>query len=386
MAYQPLREEIGTIISFLCKRGPRTFRRRDGEWDSFEITDDPREAILLASLVPDAFFLKKSTDGGRPIDAFGIRLPIDFGGVWGADLRAAYPEVFEGSTKVVKFVQHWAPMWDVDDRTLQRRRGSRLGELELYLQESGIQPGDCLFVPYKEYRGRLQLGELVYHYLSGLIFKEAGYLVCNEYPLSGYSGERPDVCAFKTPEIGSLLFGLRRRGVVWAGAFLEELQLFSAFGRQGSKAPRPDAFPLGTEAEGVAVEVERAPSQRRGRSQLLGYLAGTQGLFDEGYLAGPAFERSEATITFSDDGELIFARPKPAYGTSALLPHQAERRKRQLDDLRATAMIQLSKNLPVGMIVSLCESDGSLVGSYQDLLALIASIDSGALIDAITRR
>lgn len=123
-------------------------------------------------------------------------------------------------------------MWESSESAERRGRRKKLREMSQWLKDSGVEVGDCLFVPYKEYRSGPQVGELFYHYLCGLIFKEMGYLVANEYVLSEYGGERPDLCAFKTMEIERVLAELRKRGVIWAGAFMEELQLFNFFGKQ----------------------------------------------------------------------------------------------------------------------------------------------------------
>ncbi len=187
------------------------------EWNSFEILD-PREAILLASLVPDSFFLKRSDD--QTTDAYNIKLPLDFGDVWAADHLTVYPEVFEGDKKMVTFVKYWVPMWECDPGNVVRKKKERLRELDLFVRESGLEPADCLFVPYKEYRSGMQLGELLYHYVFGTIFKEMGYLVCNEFALAQYSGEKPDFCAFKTERIANALSQLRGEGVILGGSFL----------------------------------------------------------------------------------------------------------------------------------------------------------------------
>ena len=263
-----------------------------------------------------------------------------------------------------------------------------LRELDAYLRAERMEPGDCLFVPYKEYRSGLQVGELVYHYLAGLVFKEMGYLVCNEFPVAEYDKAktpRPDLSAFRTPEVEGILVEARRRGVIWAGAFVEEFQLFGVFGRQRYKPRPPDAFEPLTDAQGVAIEVERTESQRRGVSQLRGYLLATMGLFDEGYLAGPSLDLLEGTMAFSGNGELRFRRSAPAYRFDPLPEHLKAKRRAQLESIQATMIVQAFKNLPLPRIVSLCSATYE-ASSYQALLGAMYSTDFATVLDAVERR
>ncbi|MGH9919031.1 MAG: hypothetical protein ACRD6W_09210 [Nitrososphaerales archaeon] len=207
MPDEVLRKEVASIISFLCKQDRLTFKTKSGEWDSFEIVDDPREAVLMASLIPNAFFLKK----GRPDDEDSwdlvhAKLPYDFAGEWAADLKAEYPQIFEGSSKIARFVPYWVPTFELGERAIQARKAKLFTEISQQVEESGAPIGDFLFIPYYEYRGGFQLGEEIYHYLVGRLLKGWGYLVCNEYVISEYDPKkapRPDICAFKTKEIST---------------------------------------------------------------------------------------------------------------------------------------------------------------------------------------
>ncbi|MGA2666183.1 MAG: hypothetical protein ABSF83_14685, partial [Nitrososphaerales archaeon] len=289
----------------------------------------------------------------------------------------------------MKFVPYWIPMFDLGKTALLNRKRVALDGMSRFLKDSGLRPSDCLFVPYYEYRSGFELGEEIYHYITGLVFKEMGYLVLNEYVISEYDPEkapRPDVCAFKTKEIEEMLSELRSRGVIRAGAFLEELQLFNFFGKQLYKARPVDVFEPLTSAEAVVVEVERTEFQRRGASQVQGYVLGNQGLFDEGYVSGPFMQPSPGTITLSEDGALAFRRPEPAYQPASLPERLEVRRRKELGNLRDLLVIQLFKNLPIRDIVSLCETDEASLSSYQDLLAAMVTIDPRVLMDAVREK
>ncbi|MGH9919030.1 MAG: hypothetical protein ACRD6W_09205 [Nitrososphaerales archaeon] len=142
-----------------------------------------------------------------------------------------------------------------------------------------------------------------------------------------------------------------------------------------------EAFEPKTTAESVVVEVERTENQRKGRSQLQEYLMGTTGLFDEGYVAGPFFERAAGTITFSGDGDLLFDASETAHRPEPLAGHPAEKKK-ELDEVRALILVQLFKNLPMKTIVSKCEEEHE-VRSYRDLLASMVSTDPSSLMGAV---
>lgn len=381
-----LREEIDVAISFLCERDHRIFRRL-GEWDTVEILD-PREAVILASLVPDSFFLRRIQDGSELLEPFHVQLSLAFADDWVTDLQAKYHEIFGRRKKIVKFVEHWDRMWETDPANSRRRKRKTLGELDQYLKDCDLEPGECLFVPYKEYRSGFQLGELVYHYLLGCLFREKGYLVLTEYPLSEYHSRktpRPDICAFKTSEIENILTQLRNRGIIGGGAFLQELQLFTLFGKQRYKARRQDSLELSTEAEAVVVEIERRQNQVKGRSQLEMYLLQTQGLFDEGYLAGPFLERTKGTITLSSQGRVIFEEADPAFRPDPLPNHLMDARRRQLEKVRADGLIQLFKNLPLRRIVEICERQypERELESYEGLLDSMISSDLEQLLDTV---
>src|ERR1700733_5158553 len=102
-----LEEEIAAVIKFLAKVDPPVFKPIT--WDSMEVSD-PREVLLLASLVPTSFFMKKNKDGNA--EPFRVRLPTEFSEVWARDLEAEFEGIFSSRrSKIVRFVQHWVPMW-----------------------------------------------------------------------------------------------------------------------------------------------------------------------------------------------------------------------------------------------------------------------------------
>ncbi len=391
MVGEALRAEIESVVSFLCKRDPRTFKQRPSEWDSFEIIDDPREAILLASLVPDSFFLTGENSRTNPSNIFSVKLGLNLAEQWASDVQAQHPEIFEGSRRVVKFFPFWIPTYDLGESAQRKRKDRTLEEARSFVHDSDLDVSQCLFLPYYEYRGRdqsgsdiYQLGEGIYHYLVGLLLKEWGYLVCNEYVLTefGKKSPIPDIIAFKTEELDRMLSKLRERGIIWSGAFLEELQLFGCFGKQRYKAKSSDSFKPRTEAEGVLVEIERTEQQRKGRIQVQGYLTETMGLFDEAYLGGPSLELIPGTITFSKEGELRFESPEPAHRPLQTSEHLEERKKRQLEDVREILLIQIFKNLPFHRILSICEGDNE-VQTYQGLLSSMMSTDLESVLSAL---
>lgn len=386
MLSEGLKQEVETVISFLCKRDSRTFKRGPSEWDSFEIVDDPREAILMASLVPDSFFLSEENDSAESPSIFSVKLGLNFAEQWASDVLAQHPRIFEGNRRVVKFVPFWIPMYDLGESARQKRRTRALQEAQSFVHEYGFDVSECLFLPYYEYRSQnniYQLGEGIYHYLAGLIFKEWGYLVCNEYILTEFGGRspRPDIVAFKTKEFDYMLSRLRKRGIIWSGAFLEELQLFNCFGKQKYKARSFDSFESRTKTDGVIVEIERTEQQRRGRAQLQSYMAQTSGLFDEAYLGGPHFELVPGTITFSREGELRFESTEPEHHPLPLSEYIEARSQRQLNVIRETLLTQLFKNLPFRRILSTCEEDE--VQSYQGLMNSMITTDLESVLDAL---
>jgi hypothetical protein len=106
-----------------------------------------------------------------------------------------------------------------------------------------------LFVPYIWYVHGYQMGESLYHYLAGVIFRDMCFLVYDEYCPSIVSarGIRTDVSAFKSEELDKILSSLRAKGIISSGAFQDELQMFSIFGKQKFKArslESPQSRPL----------------------------------------------------------------------------------------------------------------------------------------------
>lgn len=371
-------DEIQAISSFLCDRHPEIFRKESEE--SLGVAD-PREAIVLASNVRDSFFLRPSEAKG--FEAFGVDLDREFSSPWALDYQREYPEAFEGK-KAVRFFPHWVPMAGYSGKGAEyrtrRREKEMLDHLGKELKEEGMEPPDVLFVPYYWYsKGGRRFGEQVYHYLSGLVFREMGYLVFDEYSptfVTG-TGRTPDVSAFRTPEVVELLAALRAKGIIASGAFQQELQLFSIFGKRPSHVANA-SLDL-TDAESVAIEVKRSESEK-GWLDLAQYLGEAYGFYDEGYLAAPLVQ-GEGVLSFDREGRLVFGRDTARHHADPLSEPWAEKRGRQMLDVRGNAMLQLLKNLPLSRILS--TSGGEGLRTYIELSASWEGLDAGVVIDAL---
>lgn len=381
--------EISSVSSFLTNLDSRLFQKTTA-LNELQVLD-PREVVLIASLVPDSFFLRDQTEGvslnGRKtgtddpyaVEAFEIKLPLGFSSYpWIGDLQASYPSVFSGEKKIIKFIQNSRPTYAEDNPYYRKKSIHALQELAEDLQIRGISLADCLFIPYTEYRDGVQLGENFYHYLVGLIFRELGYLVCDEFVLSEYPGKapRPDICAFKSPRISEMLRELLNKEVVSGGAFLQELQMLGVFQKQRMKPRKPIEV---TEAESVIVEIERKSQQRKGLSQVLDYIASTMGLFEEGFVAGPFMEMLEGTITFDSQGEIRYSK-----GLRSIVPQvetpfasslRDSRKREQLEQIERVMRFELAKIMPLEKTVRTCINRRGDVATYGDLESAISSLD-----------
>lgn len=356
-------DEIQVIIEFLCRRYPHIFKRISN--DSLEISD-PREAIVFASNVEDSFFLRDVDDGS--VEDYHVKLPREFNTVWASDLREEYPAIFEGK-KIIKFFAYWIPVAGYTGKgaeyRFRKRHEKMLKYLRISVKEMGRELSDVLLVPYYWYsKGGYQFSEKIYHYLIGSVFRDMGYLVYDEYVPWLVSGKvsTPDLSAFKTPQIEDVMTLLRRKGIISNGAFQQELQLYTIFGKitPSSAMPKTEL----TDAKSIVIEVERSEQVRRGSLQLANYMADAYGFYDEGYLAGPFIE-GEGVISFGENGELIFIRPKPRQ--VSLTEYWRERKRLQMEDVKRYLMIQLLKNLSLEQILSLCENKRT-VWSYMHFI------------------
>ena len=129
----------------------------------------------------------------------------------------------------------------------------------------------------------------------------------------------------------------------------------------------------------VAIEVKRSQSQM-GWLDLAQYLGEAYGFYDEGYLAAPLIQ-GEGVLSFDREGRLVFGRDTAKHYAVPLPEHWAEKRKRQMLDVRGTAMLQLLKNLPLSRILT--ASGGEDLATYLDLSASWEGLDAGVVIDAL---
>jgi len=373
-------DELHAITALLCSRYPTVFKRLSS--DMLEISD-PREAILLAAIVQDSFFLKPEL--GKTKD-YEIHLGREFATRWATDFKEDYPALFEGK-KVVKFFPHWYPVAGYTGKGAEYRATKRLKkmieDLEKKVREEGKEISDVLFVPYWYYTRGRQFSEQVYHYLAGLVFRDMGYFVCNEYTPSIVSGtgDTPDLPAFKTEEISGMMNALKSKGMVANGAFEQELQLYAIFGRTNpSKLHKMDEV---TTAESIVVEAKRSESQyliEEGFAQLRRYMANAYGFYDEAYLVAP-FINGSGVISFGYDGELVFEKYKPSNDRTVLSDYWEVKWRAQMLDVRASLILQLLKNLPLSQIVDVC--GGEQIRNYSDLQGAWVSLEIEPVIDAL---
>jgi len=371
-----INDEIGAITAFLCNRDPVNFRKLSGV--SVEIAG-PREAILLASVVRDSFFLVEDEKGD--LSERHVELRREFASKWALDVQNEHPALFRGS-KVVKFFPYWVPNAGYSGSGADYRTNRRLEEMRRSLKGEvegmGKELSDVLFVPYIGYSAEAgyQFTELIYHYIAGLVFKDLGYLVLDEYAPSLMTGRgrTPDLSAFRSPELAEAMNLLRAKGVISsAGAFGQELQFCSVFGRPApSQAQRPRG--VTDDAENVVVEVKRSENQylvNTGSLQLRQYMAEAYGFYDEGFVAGP-FLKGQGVVSLDLRGNLVLERSPPST-SAAMTDFWAERREQQMDDVRDTLKLQLLKNLPLSAIIEACEGNES-ARTYAQLQGAIGRL------------
>jgi hypothetical protein len=384
-----MKEELGALFAYLKKRDPQGFKQLGD--DSFEISE-PREAWLIASNTWDSFFLNEISGN---LNTFTLTMNPAFHGTWARDYFGNHAGLASGK-KIVKFFPYWITMAGYSGRDAlyrtRRAREKRLAELWTWMKEEKIEPCSCLFIPYHHYNLGDQVGESFYHYIAGRIFKDMGYVVCNEYApfLVTETMRTPDLSAFRSAEIEVLLSLLRKKGIISSGAFMEELEMYCVFGEQSFKAGEPGSLqskPL-TDVESALIEVKRGETAfnlKRGRDQVRDYLIEAYGLYEEGYLMASMLEEEDllpGEISISQDGGVLFSRAERA--KSEFTTYWNERKKRQLGSVIDDMLLQLRKNCPVGKTVSACERfrDGD-IQSYDSLLNSIRAIDPESTIEDV---
>ncbi len=339
--------------------------------DSIEVRE-PREAILLASVMRESFFIVEDEKGNLVECHMDLRR--EFESKWALDLQNEHPALFHGS-KMVKFFPHWVPEAGYSGEGVEYKTRKKLEDMHRSLkgevERMGKELKDILFVPYFSYgkEAAHQFGESMYHYIAGLVFKDMGYLVLDEYApsLVTGTGRTPDLSAFRTAELAEAMTMLRRKGVISsAGAFGQELQLCSVFGRQ-ARSQVVGLSSTTTDAESVAIEVKRSESQyliNKGSAQLKEYLAEAYAFYDEGFLAGPFLE-GPGVVSIDRKGRLDFERGSPST-SAAVTDTWTEQRELQMKDVRATVKIQLMKNLPLSRMIEV-GGGKEMVRTYEEL-------------------
>jgi hypothetical protein len=294
---------------------------------------------------------------------------------------------------VVKFFPHWVPVAGYSGKGVEYRTSKRMDEMHRSLkgevEQMGKELSDVLFVPYFGYSGEAgyQFGESMYHYIAGLVFKDRGYLVLDEYAPSLVTGTNrtPDLSAFRSAELAEALSTLRRQSIISsAGAFAQELQLYSIFGRHdGSQAPGPSGTI--TDVEDIVVEVKRSESQYMvdaGSMQLRQYMAEAYGFYDEGFVAGPFLE-GPGVVSLNLKGGLVFERSPPITSV-AVTDFWTEKRRLQMEDVRATMKLQLLKNLRLSEAIEVCGGKDS-ARTYEELLQMLCELGIQDAIGALDR-
>jgi hypothetical protein len=383
-----IKDEVEAVTAFLCDRDPTNFRSISEK--TMEIRE-PREAVLLASVVRDSFFLSEDEHTGR-LSEYRCDLRRELASKWALDLQSEYPALFRGS-KVVRFFPHWVPIVGYSGKGADYRTSKRMeemhGSLKGEVEKMGKELSDVLFVPYFGYGGEAgyQFSESMYHYIAGLVFKDMGYLVLDEYPPSLVTGtsRTPDLSVFRSAELAEALSLLGSRGAISsAGAFGQELQLYSIFGRQDrSQALGPSGTTI--DAENIAVEVKRSESQYLvgvGSMQLRQYMAEAYGFYDEGFVAGPFLE-GPGVVSLNRKGGLVLERGPPS-ASVAVTDFWAERRRLQMEDVRATMKLQLLKNLHLSEAIEVCGGKDS-VRTYEELLQMSCELGIQDTIGALDR-
>jgi hypothetical protein len=251
------------------------------------------------------------------------------------------------------------------------------------LKEEGQDPADVLFVPHYYYsKGGHQFSEGIYHYLAGAVFRDMGFLVYDEYMPTYVTGKaaRPDLSAFRSREIVGLLDGLRSRGLITAGAFAQELQVYGLFGRQKSEVGPPPEAP--TDAEIVAVEAKRGKEQHiisKGGHQLDEYLSQAFGLYEEGYLTAP-FVTGTGVVSFDESGGLVFVKDDQSHRTGALSDYWKDKRELQMRDVWMNAWVELAKNFNLQETLSMSGKD---VPTYLGFLRAWEKADVEAVLEGL---
>jgi len=344
--------------------------------------------MLMASVATDAFFLRR--ERGKEAEAYHLALGRNFESKWAEDVENDYQGLFENKRgKVVKFFRHWVPEAGYSGRGAGNRTSAReeemLQSLSLEVENNmDLDLADVLFVPYHWYaKGGLQFGEPFYHFVAGLILRDAGYLILDEYTPSLITGtaRTPDLSAFRTPELVDVMKRLRAAGVISSGAFAQELQLRNVLGSPDEVTTPRQAE--STDAEIIAVEVKRNESQymvKRGSEQLRDYLLSAYGFYDEGYLSGPSIT-GPGTISIGDDGSVRVERPSPST-SAAITDFWRERKSRQLLDVRVNVMLQILKCFGLSEMVEVCGGKGS-VRTYDDLVRVVSRLDVGDLLKGL---
>jgi hypothetical protein len=209
-------DEVHAVLSFLCTRYPTAFQRLSPD----SAQTDVRNAILVASVVTDSFFLKR--EGQNQLEPYKVTLERGFASPWANDLETDYPEILSKTKKIVKFFHHWIKMSGYSGSRAEYRTEKRTKEMDQSLghqveREMGQELSNVLFVPTYWYsKGERQFRENVYHYIAGMVFREMGYLIIDEYAPTLMTGtaRTPDLSTFRMPVVIDFMKALRAKGVI----------------------------------------------------------------------------------------------------------------------------------------------------------------------------
>lgn len=245
-------------------------------------------------------------------------------------------------------------------------------------EDRGYQGSDALFVPYYFYSDEVgeQFSEEVYHYLVGSVLADLGFIVFDRYApsIATGSGLTPDLSAFRTRKIETVLRKIGERGLLGRGGFSQELQLPKAARETKAGASAPSI-----EAESLAVEIKRPSSQYNitsGEAQLRRYLYEADGFYEEGFLAGPSIE-GEKTISFTGDGDPVVQGTKRRLSGGE--PASQRKVEAQWQDVELCLKLEVLKSLQLQRILQL----GGEARTYSGLIDSFRKMPLDSIVNRI---
>jgi len=325
---------------------------------------------------------------GKIIEKSPVRINQGFTNLWARDATNSLPSICQNGfsldesvldpPKFIKFFAHINEAGYTSKQSAQKRHTDQLTRAVSEVKAEGKSPSDVLFVPFNWYANAgWQLSEDIYAYMTGLLMREAGFIVFRQHPIMN---NLPDMVALSGEDLTELQHYLSNKTEGSGGALIEELQSLPAMIGSGS-AKKLDCI----KGKRIICEVKTASSSSEGRLQALEYLNEIPGMYDQAYVCAPFIESVDpmvGVITFDKTGDFRIheQEPKPEIENAYWNPIVEENRLQVITEIK----LELLKNMGLPEILQTCNL--SKMSTWTDFVDHVSLISFNHIIEAIKNK